>query len=149
VSHNDDAETPKKPRTVNTTYAFATHLVGELEAPATDSLALGGSAPDGSPSRPRLRVIRGPNTGSEFLLDHAVTSAGREPGCDIHLDDATVSRRHAEFRRENGQITVVDLDSLNNTYVNQDPIYSAVLAEGDEIQIGKFRLQFLTRPATS
>ena len=61
--------------------------------------------------------MRGPNAGSQFLLDQPVTSAGRHPDSDIFLDDATVSRRHVEFRLENGQFLLVDLDSLNNTYV--------------------------------
>jgi pSer/pThr/pTyr-binding forkhead associated (FHA) protein len=49
---------------------------------------------------------------------------------------------------ENGQILLVDLDSLNSTYVNHEPIETAMLVDGDEIQIGKFRLLFLTRPTT-
>lgn len=73
-------------------------------------------------------MIRGPNAGSKYLLDQPVTSAGRHPDSDIFLDDATVSRHHAEFRLENGQFLLVDLDSLNNTYLNQEPIHSAVLA---------------------
>ena len=93
--------------------------------------------------------MRGPNAGARFLLDQPVTSAGRHPDSDIVLDDATVSRHHVEFRRENGQFLLVDLDSLNNTYVNHDPVDSAVLVDGDEIQIGKFRLVFLTRPTTA
>ena len=95
-----------------------------------------------------LLVMRGPNAGSQFLLDQPVTSAGRHPDSDIFLDDATVSRHHVEFRLENGQFLLVDLDSLNNTYVNHEPVDSAVLVDGDEIQIGKFRLVFLTRPTT-
>ena len=62
------------------------------------------------------------------------------------LDDVTVSRRHAEFRREDGTFRVVDVGSLNGTYVNREPVDSAVLANGDEVQIGKFRLVFLTGP---
>ena len=85
---------------------------------------------------------------TQFLLDQPVTSAGRHPDSDIFLDDATVSRHHVEFRLENGQFLLVDLDSLNNTYVNHEPVDSAVLVNGDEIQIGKFRLVFLTRPTT-
>jgi len=57
-----------------------------------------------------------------------------------------VSRRHAEFRKENDKFSVVDLGSLNNTYVNREPVDSAVLADGDEVQIGNFRLVFLTGP---
>jgi FHA domain len=107
------------------------------------------SAVEGPPSRSaRLLVMRGPNAGSQFRLDQPVTSAGRHPGSDIFLDDVTVSRHHAEFRLENGQFRLVDLDSLNSTYVNHEPVDSAVLVDGDEIQIGKFRLMFLTRPTT-
>jgi pSer/pThr/pTyr-binding forkhead associated (FHA) protein len=71
-------------------------------------------------------------------------SAGRHPGSDILLDDITVSRHHAEFRIENGQFRIVDAGSLNGTYVNRQPVDSAVLANGDEIQIGTFRLVFFT-----
>ena len=94
-----------------------------------------------------LVVKRGPNAGSQFRLDQPVMSAGRHPASDIFLDDITVSRRHAEFRRENGKFHVVDLGSLNNTYLNREPVDSAVLANGDEIQIGNFRLVFVTGPA--
>ncbi len=94
-----------------------------------------------------LIVKRGPNAGSQFLLQQPIMSAGRHPASDIFLDDITVSRRHAEFRRENGQFHVVDLGSLNSTYLNREPVDSAVLANGDEIQIGNFRLVFLTGPA--
>jgi pSer/pThr/pTyr-binding forkhead associated (FHA) protein len=91
-------------------------------------------------------VTRGPIAGSRFPLHQAVTSAGRDPRGDIFLDDVTVSRRHAEFRSERGELTVVDTDSLNGTYVNGRPIDSAVLANGDEIQMGKFRLVLLIPP---
>ena len=84
--------------------------------------------------------------GTRFLLDQAITSAGRHPDSDIFLDDVTVSRRHAEFRLENNEFHVVDVGSLNGTYVNREPVDSAVLANGDEVQIGKFRLVFLTGP---
>jgi pSer/pThr/pTyr-binding forkhead associated (FHA) protein len=95
-----------------------------------------------------LVVKRGPNAGSRFLLDQAVTTAGRHPTSDIFLDDITVSRRHAQFRCVSGEFKVVDADSLNGTYVNREPVDSAVLTNGDEVQIGKFRLVFLTVPTT-
>ena len=98
------------------------------------------------PGSALIVVKRGPNAGSRFLLDQPVTSAGRHPGSDIFLDDVTVSRRHAEFRWENDEFHVVDLGSLNSTYVNREPVDSAVLVNGDEVQIGKFRLTFLTKP---
>jgi pSer/pThr/pTyr-binding forkhead associated (FHA) protein len=75
-----------------------------------------------------------------------VTSVGRHPGSDIFLDDVTVSRRHAEFRRANDEFHVVDVGSLNSTYLNRKAVDSAVLVNGDEVQLGKFRLTFLTKP---
>jgi pSer/pThr/pTyr-binding forkhead associated (FHA) protein len=93
-----------------------------------------------------LIVKRGPNAGSQYQLDRPVMSAGRHPASDIFLDDITVSRRHAEFRRENGKFHVVDLGSLNKTYLNRKPVDSAVLANGDEIRLGNFRLIFLAGP---
>jgi pSer/pThr/pTyr-binding forkhead associated (FHA) protein len=94
-----------------------------------------------------LVVNRGPNAGFRFPLHQAVTTAGRDPRSVIFLDDVTVSRRHAEFRLERSELRVVDISSLNGTYVNGQPIDSAVLTNGDEIQMGKFRL-VLIRPAT-
>ena len=90
-----------------------------------------------------LVVKRGPNAGSRFLLDQPVTSAGRHPNSDIFLDDVTVSRRHAEFRWHNDELRIVDVGSLNGTYVNREPAQTALLVNGDQIQIGKFRLLFL------
>ncbi len=97
------------------------------------------------PGSALLVVTRGPNAGSRLVLDKAKTSAGRHPDSDIFLDDVTVSRRHAEFRlTENNDVQVVDVGSLNGTYVNRQPVDSARLADGDEVQLGKFRMVFLT-----
>jgi pSer/pThr/pTyr-binding forkhead associated (FHA) protein len=89
-----------------------------------------------------LVVKRGPNAGTRYLLDQAVTSAGRHFESDIFLDDVSVSRRHAEFHRLGDTIQVVDAGSLSGTYVNRLAIDSAVLHNNDEILIGKFRLLF-------
>jgi pSer/pThr/pTyr-binding forkhead associated (FHA) protein len=94
-----------------------------------------------------LVVKRGPNAGSRFLLDRPVTSIGRHADSDIVLDDITVSQHHADFRCENGQFQVVDVDSFDGTYVNRELVDSAVLANGDQIGIGKFRLVLLTTTA--
>ncbi|GAS89471.1 FHA domain-containing protein [Mycolicibacterium brisbanense] len=91
-------------------------------------------------------IKRGPNAGLRFALKGSVTSAGRHPRSDIFLDDVTVSRLHAEFRRENDQYQLVDTGSLNGTYVNHEPVQSVALVNGDDIQIGKFHLVFLTKP---
>jgi pSer/pThr/pTyr-binding forkhead associated (FHA) protein len=132
---------------VETTSVFRADFLNELDAPAQAGTESTVSGVEGLPAGSALLVVkRGPNAGSRFLLDQAVTSAGRHPDSDIFLDDVTVSRRHAEFRLENTEFQVVDVGSLNGTYVNREPVDSAVLANGDEVQIGKFRLVFLTGP---
>lgn len=133
--------------TVETTSVFRADFLSELDAPAQAGTESAVSGVEGLPPGSALLVVkRGPNAGSRFLLDQAITSAGRHPDSDIFLDDVTVSRRHAEFRLENNEFNVVDVGSLNGTCVNREPVDSAVLANGDEVQIGKFRLVFLTGP---
>jgi hypothetical protein len=104
------------------------------EAAATEALPAGTAL---------LLVKRGPNAGSRFLLDSDLTTVGRHPGSDIFLDDVTVSRRHAEFYRHSAGFTVRDVGSLNGTYVNRERIEETDLSDGDEVQVGKFRLTFL------
>lgn len=105
---------------------------------------------EGLPQGAALLVVkRGPNAGSRYELRGDVVTAGRHPDSDIFLDDVSVSRRHAEFRRSGGGFEVVDVGSLNGTYVNREPIESSPLAGGDEIQIGKFRLVYLVGPAAA
>jgi pSer/pThr/pTyr-binding forkhead associated (FHA) protein len=97
-----------------------------------------------------LVVRRGPNAGSRFLLDKDVVTAGRHPESDIFLDDITVSRRHAEIRRSGGGgFTVHDIGSLNGTYRNRERVEDDELTNGDELQVGKFKLVFFagSRPA--
>ncbi|MGH9209158.1 MAG: FHA domain-containing protein [Acidimicrobiales bacterium] len=94
-----------------------------------------------------LVVKRGPNVGSRFALDTDYVRAGRHPESDIFLDDITVSRRHAEIRREAEGYVVYDAGSLNGTYLNRERVDRAVLHNGDEVQIGTFKLVFLLGPA--
>lgn len=134
------------------------------EAPTTTMTLASGPAdgdPDSDPEsapleelRPgtaMLVVRRGPNAGSRFLLDKDVINAGRHPESDIFLDDITVSRRHAEIRRVEHGFTVHDVGSLNGTYLNRERVDDDELANGDELQIGKFKLAFYAsvRPVTS
>lgn len=148
MSRKDNAQTFQE-GSADTVPNFRADFLGELDASAAAAAAAGVGEVEGLPSGAALLVIkRGPNAGSRFLLDQPVTSAGRHPNSDIFLDEVTVSRRHAEFLRENGEFRIVDIASLNGTYLNRQPVQSAVLANGDEIQIGKFRLVFLTRPTT-
>ena len=112
----------------------------EAEDPAhPEELPLGS---DLEPGQALLVVQRGPNAGSKYLIDKDVTTAGRHPESDIFLDDVTVSRQHAEFRRDDGRFFVRDAGSLNGTYVNRQRVDETQLANGDELQIGKFRLVF-------
>ncbi len=101
------------------------------------------AAVDALPAGHALLVVqRGPSAGSRFLLDAPVVSAGRHPESEIFLDDVTVSRRHAEFRRGAAGYSVSDVGSLNGTYVNRDRIDEVSLQDGDEVQIGKYRLVY-------
>ena len=101
------------------------------------------SAIDALPSGSALLIVqRGPNEGARFLLDQDVTTVGRHPNADIFLDDVTVSRRHAEFRRTGTKFTINDLASLNGTYFDGVRIDSALLDEGAEVQIGKYKFTF-------
>jgi pSer/pThr/pTyr-binding forkhead associated (FHA) protein len=135
------------------------------ESTATISIGLGGdkvetsdrqlnavdaAAVDALPAGHALLVVqRGPGSGSRFLLDADVVNAGRHPDSEIFLDDVTVSRRHAEFHRTGETFTVSDVGSLNGTYVNRDRIDRVQLKDGDEVQIGKYRLVFFSGHASS
>jgi len=90
-----------------------------------------------------LVVKRGPGAGSRFVLDSEEVSAGRHPDSDIFLDDVTVSRRHASIVRGADGYRVRDAGSLNGTYLNRERIEEAKLANGDELQIGRFKLVFV------
>ena len=91
-------------------------------------------------------VVRsgGGRAGETFVLDQERTTIGRSPDCDIFLDDVTVSRKHAVAARKRRALEIEDLGSLNGTFLNRKRIDSpAALADGDELQIGKYRLTFL------
>lgn len=104
-----------------------------VDAAAVDALPVGHAL---------LVVQKGPGAGSRFLLDADEVTAGRHPESGIFLDDVTVSRRHAVFRRAGDSFTVEDAGSLNGTYVNRDRIEKATLKDSDEVQVGKYRLVF-------
>nr|WP_202532176.1 FHA domain-containing protein [Streptomyces sp. SID3212] len=122
--------------------AYDSEVTGQTAVPSLSPEAQ--AAVDALPLGSALLVVRrGPNSGSRFLLDSELTTAGRHPQSDIFLDDVTVSRRHVDFRRgADGRFTVSDVGSLNGTYVNRERIDSVLLSNGDEVQIGKYRLVF-------
>jgi FHA domain/zinc-ribbon domain len=135
----------ERPAEVTSTLALSAVSVTDTGDLVTGELAeaRAGVAESLSGGHALLVVQRGPNAGSRFLLDAEVTSAGRAPDSDIFLDDVTVSRRHAEFTRAAQGYLVRDVGSLNGTYVNRERIEEVLLADGDEVQIGKYRLVFL------
>jgi hypothetical protein len=92
-------------------------------------------------------VVRsgGGRVGEEFRPQGDETTIGRSPDCGIFLDDVTVSRRHAVLAERDGRFWIEDLGSLNGTFLNRRRIESAPLGDGDEVQIGKYRMTFLSR----
>ncbi len=87
-------------------------------------------------------VTQGAKAGARYALDTDLVSVGRHPHSDIFLDDITVSRLHAEISREGNRYWIRDIGSLNGSYLNRKLIDRAELSEGDEVQIGKFKLVF-------
>lgn len=122
------------------TYAPGDHP--ELEGEPTQIQALRGS--------PGL-VIRagGGREGEVIALAADVLTIGRSPHSDVFLDDVTVSRHHARVIQDVNGFQVEDLNSLNGTYVNRKRIERHRLADGDELQIGKFKLAFSQPEAES
>ena len=87
-------------------------------------------------------VESGPKAGARYGLEAELTTLGRHGDADIFFDDVTVSRCHAEVQRTGDRYLVRDAGSLNGTYVNRRRIESALLQDGDELQVGRFRLVF-------
>jgi len=99
---------------------------------------------DGNGDRAMVVIHRGPSKGSRFLIAEDKCSIGRSPESAIFLDDVTVSRAHAQISKSGKGFELVDLGSLNGTYVNNGSVKSVQLQTGDEIQVGKFHLIFIS-----
>ncbi|MCY4067555.1 MAG: FHA domain-containing protein [Acidimicrobiaceae bacterium] len=96
-----------------------------------------------SPRQGLFVVEQGAEAGARYLLDSDLVSLGRDPRSDIFLDDITVSRRHAEVARDGDRYSIRDVGSLNGTYINRTLVDRCRLNEGDEVQVGKFKLVFV------
>ena len=122
-----DAPTPLPERAMESLTATERSVVNDLH----DGSAL-------------LLVQKGPNAGARYLLNSDLVTVGRNPDNDIFLDDVTVSRKHAQFVRTGVKFSVRDTGSLNGTYVNGELAEQTELVNGDSVQIGKYRLLFMT-----
>ncbi len=141
----DAAPAPESPGEQTATITFGNPPERHSENSDRQLSAVDAAAVDALPTGHALLVVqRGPGAGNRFLLDTDLVTAGRHPDSEIFLDDVTVSRRHADFRRTGTSFSVSDVGSLNGTYVNRDRIDSVDLTDGDEVQIGKYRLVFFT-----
>jgi len=120
-----------------TTATYRVGETGEIESVDIEEVATHGGA----------LVIRagGGRTGESFPLAGERLTIGRQPDADIFLDDVTVSRDHALLVRRGSEYFLDDCGSLNGTYVNRERIESHRLADGDELQIGKYKLAYLAR----
>ncbi len=120
-----------------TTATYRVGETGELIPVDLDQVASRGAA----------LVVRsgGGRVGESFTLEGERMTIGRRPDSDVFLDDVTVSRDHALLVRRGGEFHLDDLGSLNGTYVNRRRIESQKLADGDELQVGKYKLTFLQR----
>ena len=114
---------------------FAPEDVADHESASLDELRVEGTA----------LVVRsgGGRAGETFPLGDDRIMIGRAPDADVFLDDVTVSRTHAVLSRADGGYTIEDNGSLNGTYVNRRRVEKAKLEDGDEVQIGKYRLTYL------
>ena len=122
---------------VEATQTFTPEEATLEPADALDDLGVSGPA----------LVVRsgGGRTGETFHPEADSTTIGRSPDCGIFLDDVTVSRKHAVLVARDGGFFIEDQGSLNGTFVNRKRVEAAQLEDGDEVQIGKYRMTFLNR----
>lgn len=100
-------------------------------------------------SNPTLSIVKGPHTGTTFVLDTPEITIGRDPSNSVFLNDMTVSRHHAKMHLVPGANSIEDLGSLNGTWVDGAIINRAMLEDGSTIQVGTFRMIFHTTQNTS
>jgi pSer/pThr/pTyr-binding forkhead associated (FHA) protein len=124
-----------RPESGEATMTFTPEEGGEESAQELERLGVEGPA----------LVVRsgGGRAGETFPLDHDQVTIGRSPDCDIFLDDVTVSRKHAILAKRDEGLVIEDQGSLNGTFLNRKRIEQGALSDGDELQIGKYKLTFL------
>jgi hypothetical protein len=116
----------------------------EVTELATGSYPIVGVDVAGAGEVGQLIITRGSTAGARFALAEDVVTIGRDPKSNVFLDDITVSRNHAEVRRDaEGQFQLFDSGSLNGTYLDGERVTQALLREGAQVQVGKFRFVFV------
>jgi hypothetical protein len=141
----------QNPEAANYCARCGAHLVKPEESETTMSFTPeeaeddGLGLPEGIDGPALIVRSGGGRAGETFPLEQERITIGRSPDCEIFLDDVTVSRKHSVLGRSGEAFTIADEGSLNGTFVNKRRVESAELEDGDEIQIGKYRLTFLLR----
>jgi pSer/pThr/pTyr-binding forkhead associated (FHA) protein len=103
---------------------------------------------NGSNENAMVFIHRGPSRGARFLITSDGVTVGRAPASDIFLDDVTVSRTHATIKREGTAFIFTDSGSLNGSYINNQQSSTHRLNNGDEIQIGKYHMLFISNTSS-
>jgi pSer/pThr/pTyr-binding forkhead associated (FHA) protein len=121
-------------------------LEGYLSAASDDEKAILEEIINGSGNKSMLIIFKGPAKGSRYLITREGATIGRSHESEIFLDDVTVSRTHAAitYEQQNARFGITDRSSLNGTYVNGSVVEKANLNHGDQVQVGKFHLLFIT-----
>jgi pSer/pThr/pTyr-binding forkhead associated (FHA) protein len=121
-------------------------LESYLSAASGDERAILEEITNGSRDKSMLIIFKGPAKGSRYLITSEGATIGRSHESDVFLDDVTVSRSHAAVAFDDKQVRFVltDRSSLNGTYVNGSVVEKVILSHGDEVQVGKFHLLFVT-----
>jgi len=121
-------------------------LESYLSATSGDEKATLDEILNGSRDKSMMIIFKGPAKGSRYLITRSGATVGRSPESDIFLDDVTVSRSHAviSYDDQKSHFVLSDRSSLNGTYVNGSISENSILSHGDEVQIGKFHLLFIT-----
>ena len=121
-------------------------LESYLSAASDDEKAILEEIINGSRDKSMLIIFKGPSKGSRYLITREGATIGRSHESEIFLDDVTVSRSHAAISYEAQQLRfgLADRSSLNGTYINGSVVENVNLSHGDQVQIGKFHLLFIT-----
>jgi len=141
----------QNPEAANYCARCGAHLVKSDETETTmtftpdEAEEVGLGLPEGVDGPALIVRSGGGRSGETFPLERERITVGRSPDCEIFLDDVTVSRKHAVIVKQGERFTISDEGSLNGTFVNRHRVETAELEDGDELQIGKYRLTYLSR----